>query len=247
MANSDSQARQPHAVLDLPSRQLKAIKIERLLNLNAQTGKLRMLEIGVGSGGISHYFGTHESARYEVYAVDVVDSRLVRDGYTFTQVEGTNLPFANDYFDVVISNHVIEHVGDNQAQAEHLAELKRVMKTGGVGYLAVPNRWMLIEPHYKLIFLSWWPVDWRSRYLQIFTDYKYYDCKPLEMHELELKLKSANLNSENISVQALRVVFELEGKRGVLQKIVAAMPNWVLEQLSRIIPTLIYKLSKKTI
>ncbi len=244
MAKSDTQERLPHAVLDLPSRQLKAIKIERLLNLNEKTGKLRLLEIGVGSGGISHYFGTHVSARYEVHAVDVVDSRLVRDGYIFTQVDDANIPFSDDYFDVVISNHVIEHVGDDDAQAKHLLELNRVMKPNGIGYLAVPNRWMFIEPHYKLMLLSWWPVSWRSRYLQIFTVHKHYDCKPLEMHELESKLKIANLYFENISVKALRVVFEIEGNNGVLQKIAAIMPNWFLAMLNPIFPTLIYKLRK---
>ncbi len=236
--------RQPHAVLDLPSRQLKAIKIERLLGLNAFMGNIRLLEIGVGSGGISHYFGTHASERYEVNAVDVVDSRVVNKGYTFTQVNGTELPFTSDYFDVVISNHVIEHVGDDDAQAKHLLELNRVMKPNGMGYLAVPNRWMLVEPHYKLMFLSWWPVSWRSKYLQIFTGYKHYDCKPLEMGNLESKLKSANLEFENISVKALRVVFEIEGKNGVLQKIAASMPNWLLGILNPIFPTLIYKLRK---
>ena len=57
-------ARQPHAVLDLPSRQLKAIKIERLLGLDKSTGKIRFFEIGVGSGGISYYFGSHASSCY---------------------------------------------------------------------------------------------------------------------------------------------------------------------------------------
>lgn len=237
--------RQPHAVLDLPSRQLKAIKIERLLGLNASMGNIRLLEIGVGSGGISHYFGTHASERYEVNAVDVVDSRVVTEGYTFTQVNGTELPFTSDYFDVVISNHVIEHVGDDEAQAKHLLELNRVMKPNGMGYLAVPNRWMLVEPHYKLVFLSWLPVRYRSAYLKRFRGVDYYDCKPLEMYELESKLKIANLYFENISVKALRVVFEIEGKKSFLQKLVAFMSNYVLKFLDSIFPTLIYKIWKK--
>ena len=238
---SDLQIRQPHAVLDLPSRQLKAIKIERLLGLNASVGKIRLLEVGVGSGGISNYFGTHASGCYEVHAVDVVDSRIIFEGYTFTQVEGTDLPFVDKYFDVVISNHVIEHVGDDDAQAKHLLELKRVMKPNGMGYLPVPNRWMLIEPHYKLAFLSWLPVRFRSGYLKRFRGVDYYDCKPLEMYELESKLKIAQLSFDNVSAKALRTVFKLEGRNGVLQKITSAMPDWLLRMLNPISPTLIYK------
>ncbi len=192
----------------------------------------------MGSGGISHYFGTHASERYELSAVDVVDSRVVCEGNTFTQVNGTELPFTNEFFDVDIS------VGDESAQLHQLRELRRVLKHTGIGYLSVPNRWMLIEPHYKLIFLSWWPVSWRSKYLQIFTEHKHYDCKPLEMHELESKLKIANVYFENISVKALGVVFEIEGKNGVLQKIAAGMPDWFLAMLNPIFPTLIYKIRK---
>jgi ubiquinone/menaquinone biosynthesis C-methylase UbiE len=75
--------RQPHAVLDLNSRRLKGIKIERLLGLPSRPQPVRMLEIGTGSGGIAHYFSTHPTLRIEVEAVDVVDSRLVKDGYRF--------------------------------------------------------------------------------------------------------------------------------------------------------------------
>ena len=147
---SHDAVRQPHAVLDLGSRTAKALKIERLLDLQARSQPLRLLEIGTGSGGIAHYFATHPSLRCEVDAVDVVDNRLTTGDYRFQQVEGVALPFADGRFDVVISNHVIEHVGDASAQAQHLREIRRVMHPDGVGYLAVPNRWMLTEPHYRV-------------------------------------------------------------------------------------------------
>jgi len=146
--------RQPHAVLDLPSRNWKAMKIERLLDLASRHQPIRMLEIGTGSGGIAHYFCMHSQLRCDVTAVDVHDNRQVQDGYTFQRVRGVELPFDDASFDVVITNHVIEHVGDAAAQHQHLTEIHRVMKQDGIGYLAVPNRWMLTEPHYKLKFLS---------------------------------------------------------------------------------------------
>src|SRR4249920_2427672 len=111
MSESEGQ-RQPHAVLDLHSRRFKAQKIERLLDLDARPGPLRLLEIGTGSGGIAHYFGTHASGRFRVSALDVVDNRQVIEGYEYANVEGTRLPFADAEFDVVLSNHVVEHVGE---------------------------------------------------------------------------------------------------------------------------------------
>lgn len=55
---ANTKARQPHAVLDLDSRRLKAIKIERLLDVSSRMQPMRMLEIGTGSGGIANYFRT---------------------------------------------------------------------------------------------------------------------------------------------------------------------------------------------
>src|SRR3546814_14493629 len=107
-----------HAVLDLPSRRFKGLKIERLLDLASRPQPIRMLEIGTGSGGIAHYFGTHPQLRCEVDAVDVHDNRLVTDGYRYQHVRDTRLPFAAGSFDVVLTNHVIEHVGDERAQRE---------------------------------------------------------------------------------------------------------------------------------
>jgi SAM-dependent methyltransferase len=238
-------ARQPHAVLDLPSRRLKAMKIERLLDLDSRPGPLRVLEIGVGSGGISHYFGTHPSGRYDVVGVDVVDNRLISDGYRYVAITDTSLPFADASFDVVISNHVIEHVGDKAAQAHHLSEMRRVMCDGAIGYLAVPNRWMLVEPHYRLAFLSWWPESMRSWWLRLFRRETHYDCRPLTRGDLEGRLRDAGFHYAQQHTQAMQAMVEIE--RGRLSKfdllmlrIVASLATW----LRSAIPTLIYTLER---
>jgi len=233
--------RQPHAVLDLPSRNWKALKIERLLDLAHRPQPIKMLEIGTGSGGIAQYFATHPQLRCDVIAVDVVDNRLAHEGYEYLQVEGVELPFADAGFDVVITNHVIEHVGDFGAQHRHLEEVHRVMKPEGVGYLAVPNRWMLTEPHYKLKFLSWWPHAWRSSYLRLMRKGTFYDCEPLQMRQLERMLAAAGFRYRNICIDALRTTFEIERPASFGVRALRRMPDALLEPLRRIIPTLIYR------
>jgi ubiquinone/menaquinone biosynthesis C-methylase UbiE len=240
--NVSEPARQPHAVLDLPSRDWKAMKIERLLDLAHRPQPMRMLEVGTGSGGIAHYFGTHPTLRCDVTAVDVCDSRLVCDGYVYEQVQGVDLPFADAMFDVVITNHVIEHVGDTAAQHKHLTEIRRVMKPDGVGYLAVPNRWMLTEPHFQLKFLSWWPRSWRTPYLRLMRKGTFYDCEPLQMKQLEHMLAAAGFSYRNLCIEAWRATLEIEMSRSLGARLLRRTPDAALKLLIRVIPTLIYRL-----
>lgn len=235
-------SRQPHAVLDLSSRNWKAMKIERLLDLASRPPPIRMLEIGTGSGGIANYFATHSSLCCEVTAVDVCDNRIVYGGYEYRQVQGVELPFDDASFDVVITNHVIEHVGSAEAQHSHLMEIRRVMKSGGIGYLAVPNRWMLTEPHYKLKFLSWWPHSWRTPYLRLMHKGMFYDCEPLQMRQLERMLANAEFSYRNMCLEAWRATLEIERPDSHGRRMLDAVPDVLLSPLRRIIPTLVYRI-----
>lgn len=238
--------RRSHAVLDVPSRELKAKKIERLLRLSGRPQPFRLLEIGTGSGGIAHYFATHPDLRCDVTAVDVCDNRTIRDGYEYRQVIGVELPFDGDSFDVVISNHVIEHVGDMSVQWKHLAEMHRVMKVDGVAYLAVPNRWMLVEPHYRLPFLSWLPERWRTPFLRWSGRGVEYDCRPLTSGQALRLLDRAGFRAEQQCAHALRLTFMLERPHFWLYRhFLSPMPDAVYEALGPIFPTLIYVLTKR--
>lgn len=217
--------RQPHAVLDLASRRQKALKIERLLNLSSMTQPVRLLEIGTGSGGIAHYFATHQSLQCNVTAVDVIDQRMVQDDFKFMVVKDTQLPFADESFDVVLSNHVIEHVGDREAQRHHLREIYRVMSSDAAGYLAVPNRWMLVEPHYRLIFLSWLPQSFRSYYVRLLRRGYSYDCRPLSLNQLEGILDDAGFVYRNICTAALKETLVIESHHGVVPTTIGKLPN----------------------
>ena len=47
----------------------------------------------------------------------------------------TNIPLDNNYFDVIICNHVLEHIEDDK---KALMELYRILKPGGIAILQVP-------------------------------------------------------------------------------------------------------------
>lgn len=245
MKNRESaHIRKPHAVLHIDSRLLKAKKIELLLDLDVGATELKLLEIGTGSGGIAHYFANISKLNVNVDAVDVVDNRLVHDGYNFQLVPGVKLPFADETFDVLITNHVIEHVGDYSAQCEHLKEIRRVLKKNAIGYLAVPNRWMLIEPHFKLIFLSWLPKRLRTPYLKLMKKGDFYDCEPLERYEIEKMFLSEGFLYENRCIEALKLTMQLEIHNSAVARLCEKLPDFLYRPFCGIIPTLIYTFKK---
>lgn len=243
MNAGQSPPRQPHAVLDLASRQHKARKIERLLGLRPRV-PLRLLDIGTGSGGIAHYFATHPDLNCIVTGVDVVDQRQVREGYAFQLIEDS-LPFPDGSFDVVLSNHVIEHVGARPGQLAHLREVRRVLASDGVGYLAVPNRWALIEPHYRLAFLSWLPRALRTPYLRLMRRGHHYDCEPLSLAELDALLAESGYTVEHLEIAAFRIMFELERPGAYSARLVARLPTGLLTALLPLFPTLVCRLNHR--
>lgn len=242
-SSQESRARRGHASRDLSLRDLKAIKIARLIGAEPAPPARRMLEIGTGSGGIAHYFGTAGKMGWDVEAVDVEDVRATTNGYRFTRVDSVSLPYPDAKFDVVVSNHVIEHVGDARQQARHLSEIARVLRQGGVAYLAVPNRWMLVEPHFRLPFLSWLPVPLADLYVRLAGKGSHYDCRPLTVPGIESALRAAGFDYEQQHSRALRLTFEVERPGSFLYRwILKPFPETFFGCLRRAFPTLIYVL-----
>lgn len=71
------------------------------------------------------------------------------------------LPFADDSFDYVVSNAVIEHVGGRSGAAGMLAESDRVARRGWVH--TTPNRRFPMEVHTGYPLLHWLPTGPRER------------------------------------------------------------------------------------
>lgn len=132
-----------------------------------------VLDLGCGSGEIAAELAT--LAR--VSCADAVDQRVLGRDLPFRAVNG-KLPFDDGAFDVVISNHVIEHVVD---AAAHLREVRRVLHHDGVCYLATPNRWWPWEVHAHLPLLHYLPA---ARFSRLAMDW---GRLPEPVHLLSLK------------------------------------------------------------
>lgn len=72
------------------------------------------------------------------------------DWRSYIVADGRALPFADDSFDLVYSNAVIEHVGGEKDQRRFVAEHARV---GRSWILTTPNRLFPVEAHFHTVFL----------------------------------------------------------------------------------------------
>jgi Methyltransferase domain len=80
--------------------------------------------------------------------------------------DGRCLPFANQSFDIVFSNSVIEHVGDAESQRQFAREVRRV---GRAWWVQTPNRWFPVEQHLLTPFIHWLPRSWQQALVPHFT------------------------------------------------------------------------------
>lgn len=234
-----------HAILDAESRNAKARKIAVLSGMTAPKPGMRMLEVGCGSGFIASHFSDLGFGSGGTFATDINDERQIKKGYSFHKVEDTRLPFPNSYFDLIVTNHVVEHVGNLDEQRRHLDEIHRCLKPGGVLYFAVPNKWRILEAHYKLPLLSWFPATIADRYIRLRGAKHGYDCRPLSKREAETLLSDAKFQAEDRTIDAIRIVRELEG--GVsAYKLSRLIPDVVFRAARAIIPTLIFVARKRS-
>jgi SAM-dependent methyltransferase len=125
------------------------------------TGSERVLDIGSQVGGRHQQLLERFPNPANVTAVNVLPEHLEQIKRAYPQIttqlaDARALPFADQSFDFVYSNAVLEHVGSRDDQRAMAREIQRV---GRSWFVTTPNRWFPFEFHTRLPLVSWLPRD----------------------------------------------------------------------------------------
>lgn len=114
---------------------LDSPRIKKVLDIIHSLKNGRLLEIGCLSGKI---LSTIKNKGWICYGIDIIDKPKNFDNeiaFIKCNVE-EDLPFKNDFFDVVYAGEVIEHLYDTD---HFIQEINRILKTDGCLIITTPN------------------------------------------------------------------------------------------------------------
>lgn len=145
--------------------------------LDSSAPDIRCLEVGCGTGG----FVAAAASRFPIAAgIDVsmtwllVTRRRLEEAGAAASLAcacAERLPVPDGYFDAVVAQDVLEHVGDRQAV---LVEMDRVTRPGGAIFTTTPNRFSLsAEPHVGVWGVGFVPRRWMKKYVRWRRDMDY--------------------------------------------------------------------------
>jgi hypothetical protein len=119
----------------------------------------RVLDIGGTPQTWSSESGPH--AAFPVTLINIRGNGQIEDGrFTAVEGDGTQLPFADNAFDIAFSNSVIEHVGPWEKQQAFAREARRV---AGKLWIQTPARSFPIEAHLLAPYIQYLPKKLQHR------------------------------------------------------------------------------------
>jgi len=89
-----------------------------------------------------------------------------KNGFNFVVGDGRNIKYEDNFFDIVFSNSLIEHLFNYDNQKIFAKEIGRVSKKL---WVQTPNKYFFIEPHLLGIFIHWFSKKIQKKVIRYFT------------------------------------------------------------------------------
>lgn len=139
----------------VPSQVWRAGQERRLRMIREAAGQRREGIVLVDGCGVGMYLARLAEDARQAVGLDIEHERAVEARQRADLVvcaAGEDLPLSSNYFDLVLSHEVLEHVQDDR---QAVCEIVRVLKPGGRLVLFCPNRGYPFETH---------GIYWRGKY-----------------------------------------------------------------------------------
>ena len=162
--------------LDLDERSNSFSKIDSLWK--ETRGQMRILDIGCGSGSVSHEL---VKRGHEVYGLDIMKEAIVRAKQRGIRAEihdlnNLPLPYQDGFFDCVLALDILEHLFDPLSL---LQEMKRILSERGYAIVFLPlhfdirQRLRILSGKGILLYEHLWynpnSVSWRYFHIRFYT------------------------------------------------------------------------------
>lgn len=220
--------------------------INTIVKYNYRPGekkKIRLLDVGCGDGKmlstlIKELPTKNPEVLFEFYGLDVADSLVQKDGYFKNTIDllSSNMPavnwqdhlklitskdqwpFSDNFFDLIFSNQVMEHVFDQNLL---LNEIHRTMQPDGYSFHQYPLRHYIYEGHLFIPFVhkfnSWtttyhW-IRWAS-FLGI-GNYRWHKKNGIDATVNEYAERHADYLAFQVNYKTVRQISNISKKSGL--------------------------------
>lgn len=155
-----------------------------------------ILDVGAGSGFVKEM--NYKDLAAKVTGIDmdpaVLENPFLDDAYI---VNGTDIPFEENTFDVVVSDNVLEHL---EFPDQVFSEIARVLKPGGKFIIKTPNKW-----HYMSLIASCTP-HWFHVFYNSLRGRKENDTFPTQYKVNTPKDIEARANRSGLKVEEIQLI-----------------------------------------
>ncbi len=232
-------------MLDEAGRRTKARKIRSVLHHflgRDDLHGLAALDIGCSTGFIADELAA-DGAKTTGADIDVPGLERARENFggrvEFICASGDDMPLPDNSLDIIVFNHIYEHVVNPDAV---VTEIHRLLKPNGVAYLGLGNKYQIIEPHYRLPFLSWLPQRAADAYVRRSGRSEEYYENFRTRAGLKTMLRGFHVLDYTIPVMARPGMF---GSGDQVKGLVPKLPPVLLNGAIPIVPTFIWLASKQ--
>lgn len=162
------------------------------------TGSVRAADLGAGTGIIRK--ALEGESGNDIYGIEI-DGDFIVERERMVRGDVMRIPFASASLDFAMLNHLYEHVPD---AGQLFRETYRVLKPGGRAYVTAGSRRAVVEPHYRLPFLSWLPAGAAGAYLRLTRRGRSYDdIRFLTYRPLTRLMRSAGFIVHDVTERAI--------------------------------------------